>query len=142
MIRKSSVAHLSPTCRPLVTHDINLTSFISSYQNIHKTKKSPKHQCFGEIFYLLANTLSQHRICNLQEACDVSTCYIVTFHAVLLGCIIQIVEDINHDGLQLCINLFEGPGKSLTVLAHLQSGGSTRKQPKMRTNRLVRMKLK
>ena len=63
MIRKSSVAHLSPTCRPLVTHDINLTSFISSYQNIHKTKKSPKHQCFGEIFYLLANTLSQHRIC-------------------------------------------------------------------------------
>ena len=34
------------------------------------------------------------------------------------------MEDINHDGLQLCINLFEGPGKSLTVLAHLQSGGS------------------
>ena len=29
----------------------------------------------------LYNTLCSHSICNLQEACDVSTCYIVTFHA-------------------------------------------------------------
>ena len=72
----------------------------------------------------LYNTLCSHRICNLQEACDVSTCYIVTFHAVLLGCIIQIMEDVHHDVLQLGIYFFEGPGKSLTVLAHLQSGGS------------------
>ena len=63
MNRKSSVAHLSPTCRPLVAHDVNLTPFISSYQNILKIKKSPKHHCFGENFYSLANALCQHSLC-------------------------------------------------------------------------------
>ena len=88
MIRKSSVAHLSPTCRPLVTHDINLTSFISSYQNIHKTKKSPKHQCFGEIFYLLANTLSQHGVYYLLKSGNIGTCNVVCLSAN--GCIVSL----------------------------------------------------
>ena len=34
------------------------------------------------------------------------------------------MENINHDALQLAVNLLEGPAKALGVLAHLQCGGS------------------
>ena len=70
---------------------------------------------------LLDNTLSLHSLCNLYESGYVSTYNVVAFLTALLSCIIQIVEDVNHDTLQFCINLLDCPRKSLAVLAHFQS---------------------
>ena len=58
------------------------------------------------------------------EAGDVSACHVVACHTVLLSSIVSIVENVNHDALQLSVNLVEAPGKSLGVLAHLECGSS------------------
>lgn len=76
------------------------------------------------VFFILANALCVHRIDNFLEACDVSACNIVSFHAVFLGCIGNVVADGNHDLLKFCVNLIEGPAQTLAVLGHLQSGSS------------------
>ena len=72
---------------------------------------------------ILYDALSLHCIKHLQEAGDVSACNIVAFHAVLLGSFVDVVVDVDHDGLELGIDFFECPAQSLGVLAHFQSGG-------------------
>lgn len=72
------------------------------------------------VFFILANALCVHRIDNFLEACDVSACNIVSFHAVFLGCIGNVVADGNHDLLKFCVNLIEGPAQTLAVLGHLK----------------------
>ena len=72
----------------------------------------------------LHNTLCLHCLSNLQEACDVCTCNQVALAAVFLGSACNVVVNVNHDMMQLVVNLLEGPGQTLGVLAHLQSGGS------------------
>ena len=64
---------------------------------------------------LICNTLPLHCICNLQEASDVCTNNQVAFHAIFLGSVICIVEDVDHDALQLCINFFECPRQTTGV---------------------------
>ena len=65
---------------------------------------------------ILYNTLSCHSIYDFLKSCDVSSCYIVTFHIVTFCSIYHVVADIYHDILQFCINFLECPAKSLTVL--------------------------
>ena len=71
----------------------------------------------------LANTLLNHGISNLYEASDVSADNEVVLVTVLLGSLGDVLVDGLHDVLELSVNLFEGPGKSLGVLAHFESGG-------------------
>src|SRR5699024_6119820 len=71
----------------------------------------------------LADALCNHGVGDLFEACDVCTGDEVAFHAILLGCVVRIVEDGDHDVLQLRVNLFKGPGQTLRVLAHFQTRG-------------------
>ena len=71
----------------------------------------------------LYNALCGHGCCNLFKARNISACNIVAFHAVTLCGVIQVVEDIDHDALQLAVHLFEAPAETLAVLAHFQSGG-------------------
>ena len=47
----------------------------------------------------LYNPLCLHSLSNLQEACDVRASYIITFLTVLLGSLVQAVEDVDHDTL-------------------------------------------
>ena len=96
-------------------------------QHPSQQKKSRRLYACGTIIRFiyekkeLYDSLSLHSICNLKEACDVGTSNIVTLKTVLLGSIVKIVEDVDHDVLELSINLFEGPAESLGVLAHLKS---------------------
>ena len=68
---------------------------------------------------LLERSLGNHSLCQLFEACDVCAGNIVAFHTVVLGSLIQVLEDVYHNGLQLLVYLFNTPGKTLGVLAHL-----------------------
>ena len=67
------------------------------------------------------NTLSEHGGGDLLEAGDVRADNIVALKAVLLGGSVKVAEDVDHDALQLAIDLLEGPGQTLAVLAHLES---------------------
>ena len=71
---------------------------------------------------MLANALSDHRVGDLDEACEVGTGNVVALHAVLLGGIVGVVVDGLHDVLKLGVDLFGGPGKAHGVLAHLETG--------------------
>ena len=61
---------------------------------------------------ILNNTLSFHSFCYFKESGNVSTCYIVAFHSVLLRSIIKIMENINHNVLKLAVYFFKCPAKS------------------------------
>ena len=41
--------------------------------------------------------------------------------AIALRCIVDGMEDVDHDALELGIHLFEGPREALGVLGHLQA---------------------
>ena len=69
-----------------------------------------------------ANALSDHRVGDLDEACEVGTGNVVALHAVLLGGIVGVVVDGLHDVLELGVDLFGGPGKAHGVLAHFETG--------------------
>lgn len=58
-----------------------------------------------------------------SEACDVGAHDQVALMAVFLGRIISVVEDVDHDSLQLGIHFLKSPGVTHGVLAHLQAGG-------------------
>ena len=58
---------------------------------------------------LSGNALSQHGLCYLLKAGDVGACHIITSFAIAFCGIIQIVENIDHNALQLAVHFFEGP---------------------------------
>lgn len=70
----------------------------------------------------LADALGEHGVGNLQEAGDVGTHDEVALLAVLLGGVVHVVEHAAHELLELAVDLLEGPGQVLGVLAHLQAG--------------------
>ena len=63
------------------------------------------------VVWELHNTLGLHSIGDLDETGNVCTGNVVAFHAVFLGSVVQIVENVDHDGLQLRIHFLEAPGK-------------------------------
>ena len=72
------------------------------------------------------NPLCHHSVNNLLKSCDIGASNIVACYAVAFGSVISLGKNIDHDTLQLGINLIKGPGKPLAVLAHFQSrGGNT-----------------
>ena len=75
-------------------------------------------------FDLSDNTLCEHCIGNLHEACDVAACNEVVAEAVLLCGVGGYLVDVVHDGLELLVNFFSGPAEALGVLAHLEGGNS------------------
>ena len=64
---------------------------------------------FENELLLSDNTLSEHCVCNLYEACNVSADNIVALVAVLLCSVIDIVVDVDHDLLEFSVNLFKCP---------------------------------
>ena len=75
--------------------------------------------CSNHLHY----ALSQHGVRHLDEARDVGAHHIVFGVAIGLGGRIGVCENVLHDPLELCIDLFKAPGEALAVLAHLQGGG-------------------
>ena len=69
------------------------------------------------------HTLCEHGVGDLHEAGDVRADDVVLRVAVLLGRRIDILEDVLHDALELCIDFLEAPGEALAVLAHLERRG-------------------
>lgn len=59
--------------------------------------------------YTLYNSLCQHRVYDLLEACDVRAYHVVLREAVALCGIRHIVADVDHDALKLRVYLLEGP---------------------------------
>ena len=57
---------------------------------------------------LVCNTLPQHRIANLFKACDIRACNEVAFHTISSGCIFTGLVDIDHNAVQLFVNLLKG----------------------------------
>ena len=55
---------------------------------------------------LLNYTLSLHSFGNFKESCDVGTCNIVAFLAVLLSCVIKIMEEVDSKLKNIMINIF------------------------------------
>ena len=72
----------------------------------------------------LANTLNEHSLSYSLEACDVSACNKVVAEVVLLASRNALLEDVDHDSLELRINLFLSEDSVLSVLAHLDAGAS------------------
>ena len=72
----------------------------------------------------LADTLDQHSLSNSLEACDVSAGNEVVAEVILLASCNALLEDVDHDGLELRINLFLSEDSVLSVLAHLDAGAS------------------
>ena len=62
---------------------------------------------------MLDDALRQHGIGDLLEARDVRSHDVVTLVAVTLGSIVGRVVNGHHDVLELVVNLFERPGKTL-----------------------------
>ena len=71
-----------------------------------------------------ANTLNEHSLSYSLEACDVSACNKVVAEVVLLASRNALLEDVDHDSLELRINLFLSEDSVLSVLAHLDAGAS------------------
>ena len=69
---------------------------------------------------ILHDALCLHGGQDLLEAGDIGACDIVAFHVVLLGSRGDVVIDVDHDALKLGVDLIEGPGQALGVLAHLE----------------------
>ena len=69
-----------------------------------------------------ADTLNGHRVGDLLETGDVSADDVVAAHAVSFGGVLDVVEDVDHDVLELLVNLFERPERPHAGLRHLQSG--------------------
>ena len=71
----------------------------------------------------LDHALGVHGVGHLQEARDVRAGLEVAFLAVFLGGVCHVVVDVDHDALELGVDLLGGPAQALGVLAHLQGGG-------------------
>jgi len=68
-----------------------------------------------------------HRLSDLEETSNVAAGdqageHIVTVLDVLLGGVETLVESVLHDGLELLVDLLGGPGETLAVLRHLETG--------------------
>ena len=70
----------------------------------------------------LADALGEHGVGDLQEAGDVGAHDKVALLAILLGGVVHVVEHAAHELLELAVDLLEGPGQVLGVLAHLEAG--------------------
>ena len=68
------------------------------------------------------HALGNHGVGDLDEACGVGTEHQVTLVTVFLGGGQGVGDDFFHDGLELGVDLFEGPRQAVAVLAHLQAG--------------------
>ena len=72
------------------------TSLTDTYPTSHGTVNTVTYLEFTQ---RLHNPLCFHRLGHLEEARDVRAGNIVALHAVLLGSIVQVVENIDHDTL-------------------------------------------
>ena len=61
------------------------------------------------ILSTLYNSLCQHRVYDLLEACDVRAYHVVLREAVALCGVRHVVADVDHDALKLRVYLLEGP---------------------------------
>ena len=59
------------------------------------------------------DALGSHGGSHLEEAGDVCPDHQVAFHAVLVCCVVDVVEDVDHDLLELHVDLFRGPAAPL-----------------------------
>ena len=66
--------------------------------------------------FFLYDTLINHGISNLDEACNICSGHIVFTKTVFHSSIRHCTEDVFHDVLQLGIHLFKGPGQTSGVL--------------------------
>ena len=57
----------------------------------------------------LYNSLCQHRVYDLLEACDVRAYHVVLREAVTLCGVRHVVADVDHDALKLRVYLLKGP---------------------------------
>ena len=87
----------------------------------HKSEKSP--DCSEDLSdyilhrgYVLYNSLSLHCVYNFFKSGNVSTYYIVSFCSITFCCVCCVMADIYHDVLKFCINFFECPAETFTVL--------------------------
>ena len=69
-----------------------------------------------------ADALGDHRVGDLDEACEVGSGNVVALHAVLFGRVVGVVVDGLHDVLELGVDFVGGPGKAHGVLAHFETG--------------------
>ena len=70
----------------------------------------------------LADTLSDHRVSDLDEAGDVGADDVVALLAVLRGGFPGVVVDGLHDALELLVDFLARPGETFGVLRHLKTG--------------------
>ena len=76
---------------------------------------------FINCFSALINALSHHGVCNLFKACNVGAGNKVVAKAIFLGSFNGMFVNVYHSMVELFINLFCCPRKSLTVLAHFKT---------------------
>ena len=73
--------------------------------------------------------LVNHGVGHLDEAGDVGTGDVVgevrrAIAGELASVVVGVAVDVDHDGVELGVNLFGGPVEALAVLSHLETGGS------------------
>ena len=103
----------------MLREPLKTSVFRGNFENA--TFKSPQFRAFKldgnlklqflevALRFRLYQSLSDHSLSNLNEASDVSTCYIVTFGCILLCSVVSVVVDVCHNLLEFCINFFERP---------------------------------
>ena len=76
------------------------------------------------LFYELDDTLSEHSLCDLHKAGDVSTLHIVDVTISLRAVLDALLVDGRHDVVELLINLLSTPVETDAVLGHLETRSS------------------
>src|SRR6202022_4668263 len=66
-------------------------------------------------------SLVQHRVGNLEEACDVPTIHEISGSPIALRCLVAVLVDRNHDLVEPIIYLVASPRQTGAVLGHLKS---------------------
>ena len=59
--------------------------------------------------FSLNHALGDHGLWYFLKTGDIGACHIVAFLAVALCSVIQVMENINHDSLQLAVHFFKAP---------------------------------
>lgn len=80
--------------------------------------------CIEFLFYELDDTLSEHSLCDLHKAGDVSALHIVDVTISLRAVLDALLVDGRHDVVELLINLLSTPVETDAVLGHLETRSS------------------
>ena len=70
-------------------------------------RRSPKQRALA-IQKFSEHTLGQHGVGHLDKAGHVGAHHQVALHAAVLGGVVGVVEDVDHDALELLVHFLEG----------------------------------